>query len=67
MLRAEPVSLFFEKGRVLMRKGMDDLEQEMLAFSRDWDREKDGSPNRLDAMAWALTRLGRIVTEIPIA
>jgi phage terminase large subunit-like protein len=35
-LRAEPVSLLFEQGRVLMRRGMDKLEAEMLAFSRSW-------------------------------
>ena len=25
------------------------LEAEMMAFSREWDRAVDGSPNRLDA------------------
>jgi phage terminase large subunit-like protein len=39
----------------------------MMSFSREWDRSVDGSPNRLDAAIWALTRLSKIVTNIPIA
>ena len=38
----------------------------MLTFSRDWNRSVDGSPNRLDAAIWALTRLSKIRTEISI-
>jgi len=66
-MRAEPISLLYEKGRVLHRRGMDQLEGEMMAFSREWDRSVDGSPNRLDAMVWGITRLCKIVTDIPIA
>jgi phage terminase large subunit-like protein len=64
VLRAEPVSLLF---RVLMRPGLSKLEAEMLRFSREWDRDVDGSPNRLDALVWALSRLGKIIKNIPIA
>src|SRR5262249_20396024 len=49
-MRAEPISLLYEKGRVLHRRGLDQLEAEMMAFSREWDRAVDGSPNRLDAV-----------------
>jgi phage terminase large subunit-like protein len=66
-MRAEPISLLYEKGRVLHRSGLDNLEAEMMAFSRDWDRVADGSPNRLDAAVWGLTRLSGIVMDIPIA
>jgi phage terminase large subunit-like protein len=66
-MRAEPVSLLYEKGRVLHRHGLDKLEAEMLSFSRDWDRDVDGSPNRLDAAIWALTRLSKVLVSIPIA
>ena len=52
VMRAEPISLFYEKGRVLHGRGLDQLETEMMAFSREWDRAVDGSPNRLDAMVW---------------
>jgi phage terminase large subunit-like protein len=67
VLRAEPVSLLLEQSKVLMRPGMEALELEMLQFSREWDRAIHGSPNRLDAMVWSVTRLTRVVTEIPIA
>jgi len=67
VMRAEPVSLLYEKGRVKHRRGLDQLEAEMLSFSREWDRAVDGSPNRLDALIWGLTRLGRIVAHVPIA
>jgi phage terminase large subunit-like protein len=63
VMRAEPISLLFELGRVLMHRGLEKLEAE----SRDWDRDVDGSPNRLDAAIWALSRLSKIQTNIPIA
>ena len=66
-MRAEPVSLLYEKGRVKHRRGLDLLEAEMLAFSRDWDRAVDGSPNRLDAAVWGLTRLSKVVMQVPVA
>jgi len=65
-MRAEPISLLYEKGRVLHRPGLAKLEAEMLSFSREWDRQVDGSPNRLDAAIWGLTRLSKVVTYIPI-
>jgi phage terminase large subunit-like protein len=46
---------------------MEALELEMLQFSREWDRAIHGSPNRLDAMVWSVTRLAKVVTNIPIA
>ena len=67
VMRAEPISLLYEKNRVLHRRGLDQLEMEMMSFSREWDRAVDGSPNRLDAMTWVLTRLSKIITQIPIA
>jgi phage terminase large subunit-like protein len=66
-VRAEPISLLYEKGRVRHRRGLDQLEAEMLSFSREWDRKVDGSPNRLDAAVWVLTRLSKVVTHVPIA
>jgi phage terminase large subunit-like protein len=67
VMRAEPISLAYEKNRIVHRRGLDQLEVEMLSFSREWDRNIDGSPNRLDAAVWVLTRLSRIITDIPIA
>jgi phage terminase large subunit-like protein len=45
----------------LHRNGLNQLE------SREWDLTVDGSPNRLDAMVWGLTRLSKVITQIPIA
>jgi phage terminase large subunit-like protein len=67
VLRAEPISLLYEKQRVLHRPGLDLLEEEMLSFSREHDVKTDGSPNRLDANVHVLTRLSRIITSLPIA
>jgi phage terminase large subunit-like protein len=50
-----------------MRRGLDQLEGEMMSLSREWDRAVDGSSNRLDAMVWGLTRLSKVITHIPIA
>jgi phage terminase large subunit-like protein len=46
VMRAEPISLMYEKGRIIHRRGLDQLEGEMMSFSREWDRSVDGSPNR---------------------
>jgi len=66
VMRAEPISLLYEKGRVAHRPGLGRLEEEMLAFSRDWNRAVDGSPNRLDAAVWTLTRLSGVKLDIPM-
>jgi phage terminase large subunit-like protein len=66
VMRAEPISLLYEKGRVLHRRGLDQYEGEMMQFSREWDRAVDGSPNRLDAGVWALSRLAKVVLDVPI-
>jgi phage terminase large subunit-like protein len=67
VMRAEPVSLMYEKNRVLHRRGLNQLESEMLSFSREWNRDVDGSPNRLDACVWVLTRLSKIIVDLPMA
>ena len=67
VLRAEPISLLYEKQRVLHRPGLGLLEEEMLSFSREHDVKTDGSPNRLDANVHVLTRLSKIITSLPIA
>lgn len=56
VLRAEPVALLYEQGKVKHAAALDKLEAEMLKFTKDWKRDRDGSPNRLDAMVFALTK-----------
>jgi len=61
-IRAAPISGLFEQGKVLLRPGLNALVAELLNFSYGWNRQRDGSPNRLDAMVWALHRLLKIKT-----
>ncbi len=56
MLRAEPVAALYEQGRVAHVRGLEALEAQMLQMARTgWKGQ--GSPDRLDALVWALTDL----------
>src|SRR5689334_24570126 len=56
--RAEPVSALYEQGRVHHRGTFPQLEDQMCAFTTDFDRARAGySPDRVDALVWALTEL----------
>jgi phage terminase large subunit-like protein len=55
-LRAEPVAALYAEGRVAHAGRFDRLEEQMLAFSGD-GRVNGKSPDRLDALVWALTDL----------
>jgi phage terminase large subunit-like protein len=56
-IRAQPIVSLYEKGRVFhvshSRNSLVELEQEMLS----WDPTGYKSPNRMDAVVWALTEL----------
>ncbi|MDP1729853.1 MAG: terminase family protein [Devosia sp.] len=55
-LRAEPVAALYARGLVAHRPGLSALEDEMCAFGADG--MSDGhSPDRVDALVWALTEL----------
>lgn len=54
--RAEPVSALFEQGRVSIVAGLSDLEDELVLMTAA-GYMGDGSPNRTDAMVWALTEV----------
>ncbi len=55
-LRAEPVAALYGNGRVAHAAGLTALEDEMCAFGADG--LSDGhSPDRVDALVWALTEL----------
>lgn len=51
--RAEPVAALYEQGRVRHLPGLDMLEDEMTAMTAR-GYEGRGSPDRLDALVWAL-------------
>jgi phage terminase large subunit-like protein len=56
--RAEPVSALYEQGRVSHVGGFPELEDQMCAFTSDFNRNTAGySPDRVDALVWALTSL----------
>ena len=54
MARAEPVSALYEQSKVKHVRGLNDLEDQMV----QWEPLGSiGSPDRLDALVWALTDL----------
>lgn len=56
--RAEPISALYEQGRVHHVGPFPRLEDQMCAFTIDFDRKEMGySPDRVDALVWALTEL----------
>jgi len=55
-VRAEPIAALYAEGRVSHVGRLDDLEKQMLRFGADGSRA-DGSPDRVDALVWALTEL----------
>jgi len=56
--RAEPVAALYEQGRVKHRGTFAQLEDQMCAFTADFDAKTAGySPDRVDALVWALTEL----------
>jgi len=52
--RAEPVSALYERGLVFHKHGLDDLETQMVSWE---PLGSIGSPDRLDALVWAITDL----------
>ncbi|WP_247482856.1 hypothetical protein [Bradyrhizobium sp. 15] len=58
VVRAEPIAALYEQRKVHHVGGFDVLEDQMCAFTSDFDRNKVGySPDRVDALVWALTDL----------
>ena len=54
--RAEPISALYEQGRVKHVGRFETLEEQMLQMSLT-GYQGDGSPDRLDALVWALTEI----------
>jgi phage terminase large subunit-like protein len=56
--RAEPISALYEQNRVHHVGPFPRLEDQLCTFTVDFDRKSMGySPDRLDALVWALTEL----------
>ena len=57
-IRAEPISALYEQRRVSHVGNLPALEDQMCAFTSDFDRSAAGySPDNLDAAVWAITEL----------
>lgn len=56
-IRAEPVSSLYEQARVHHVGRFEALEDQMCSFTPDFDRAQNGSPDRVDALVWALSEL----------
>ena len=54
--RAEPVALLYEQGRVGHAEGLEELEDQMCQMTAQGYQGK-GSPDRVDALVWALHEL----------
>ncbi len=55
-LRAEPVAALYEQGRVYHGRGLDMLEDQMCLMTPQ-AYQGSGSPDRVDALVWAITEL----------
>jgi phage terminase large subunit-like protein len=59
-VRAEPIAALYEQRRVHHVGTFPLLEDQMSAFSSDFDRGRAGySPDHVDALVWALTSAGQ--------
>jgi predicted phage terminase large subunit-like protein len=60
--RAEPIAALYEQGKISHVGEFRELEDQAALFTSDYDRNRDGSPDRLDALVWAMTELmsGRV-------
>ncbi|MEX0338373.1 MAG: DNA-packaging protein [Arenibacterium sp.] len=54
--RAEPVAALYEQGRVTHAEGLSELEEQMGKMT-PYGYQGEGSPDRLDALVWALHEL----------
>ena len=51
--RAEPISALYEQGKVFHKEPFEELEDQLCM----WTPESGASPDRLDALVWAITEL----------
>jgi predicted phage terminase large subunit-like protein len=58
VVRAEPAAALYEQQRVHHVGVLPELEDQMCGFTTDFDRQRAGySPDRVDALVWALSDL----------
>lgn len=66
VIRAEPISALYSEGRVHHCGEFPTLERQMFSFHSSFDRRKQGSPDRLDALVWAITELAEAPAPLRI-
>ncbi len=64
-IRAEPVSALYARGKITHAGQFEALEDQMCSYTADADR-RSGSPDRLDAMVWAMTELFPSLIAVPV-
>jgi predicted phage terminase large subunit-like protein len=64
--RAEPVAALYEQGRVKHARPFAELEDQACALASD-GFAGDGSPDRVDALVWALTELAGVAQPLQIS
>jgi phage terminase large subunit-like protein len=58
VVRAEPIAALYEQRKVHHVGAFVTLEDQLCAFTSDFDRSRSGySPDRVDALVWAMTEL----------
>jgi len=57
VVRAEPVAALYEQRKIHHVGAFPQLEDQLTSFTSDYDRGRGGSPDRLDALVWALSDL----------
>jgi phage terminase large subunit-like protein len=63
-VRGEPIAALYEQGRVHHVGSFPDLEDQMVVFTPEQAIDRaEGSPDRVDALVWALTNLFPAMTE----
>lgn len=65
VIRAEPVAALYEQGKAHHVGAFATLEDQMANFTTDYDR-KNGSPDRVDALVWALSELSGLIQSIVV-
>ena len=64
--RAEPISLLFESGRAFLAGSFPELEDELAGLTAGGGYEGPSrSPDRADAMVWAMTELSPTRSGVP--
>jgi phage terminase large subunit-like protein len=65
-LRAEPIAALYARGLVQHSEFFEQLEDQMCNYTVDLDRKESGSPDRLDALVWAMTELFPSIVNPPV-